>query len=144
VCLVLDMLLPLSKLRNHTHFCADLGEQVTCSLCLQRSQVDKITASPLTGQTTNWGTEVNDVVSNPIFKYYDTSGNQIAGLPVDISTTAGANTIATVKTIQINLRVNNPIVVDLQTGQPIEGTFEGEVSLNNCSMASNGQAMSCR
>jgi hypothetical protein len=28
VCLVLDMLLPLSKLQNHTQFCADLGEQV--------------------------------------------------------------------------------------------------------------------
>jgi hypothetical protein len=29
VCLVLDMLLPLSKLQNHTQFCADLGEQVS-------------------------------------------------------------------------------------------------------------------
>jgi len=116
----------------------------TCTLCLQRSQVDKITASPLTGQNSpNWGTEVNDMVSNPIFKYYDTTGTQITSLPVDISTTAGANTIATVKTIQINLRVNDPTVIDLQTGKPIEGVFEGEVSLNNCSMASNGQAMSC-
>jgi hypothetical protein len=25
----LDMLLPLFKVRNHTQFCADLGEQVT-------------------------------------------------------------------------------------------------------------------
>jgi hypothetical protein len=31
VCLVLDMFLPLSKLRNHTQFCADLGEQVTAT-----------------------------------------------------------------------------------------------------------------
>ena len=116
----------------------------TCTLCLQRSQVDKVTGSPLTGQSPpNWGTEVNDMVSNPIFKYYDTTGAQITSLPVDISTTAGANTIATVKTIQINLRVNDPNVIDLQTGKPIEGVFEGEVSLNNCSMASSGQAMSC-
>jgi hypothetical protein len=86
---------------------------------------------------------VNDLVSNPIFKYYDTTGTQITSLPVDISTAAGANTIATVKTIQINLRVNDPAVIDLQTGKPIEGVFEGEVSLNNCSMASSGQAMSC-
>ncbi len=114
-----------------------------CTLCLQRSQADKVTASPLTGQNTNWGTEVNDVVSNPIFKYYDTNGNQIASLPVDISTTAGANTIATVKTIQINLRVDDPAVIDRQTGAAIEGVFEGEVSVNNCSMASSGQAMSC-
>jgi type II secretory pathway pseudopilin PulG len=115
----------------------------TCTLCLQRSQVDKVTGSPLTGQSSNWGTEVNDMVSNPIFKYFDTTGTQITSLPVDISTTAGANTIATVKTIQINLRVNDPNVIDLQTGKPIEGVFEGEVSLNNCSMASSGQAMSC-
>ena len=114
-----------------------------CSLCLQRSQADKVTGSPFTGQSTNWGTEVNDLVSNPIFKYYDTTGTQITSLPVDISTTTGANTIATVKTIQINLRVNDPTVIDLQTGKAIEGVFEGEVSLNNCSMASSGQAMSC-
>lgn len=114
-----------------------------CTLCLQRSQSDKVTGSPLTGQGTNWGTEVNDVVSNPIFKYFDTTGTQITSLPVDISTTAGANTIATVKTIQINLQVNDPAVIDLQTGNPIQGVFEGEVSLNNCSMASSGQAMSC-
>jgi prepilin-type N-terminal cleavage/methylation domain-containing protein len=117
----------------------------TWTLCLQRSQVDKVTGSPLTGQSSpNWGTEVNDLVSNPIFTYFDTTGTQITGLPVDISTIAGANTIATVKTIQINLRVNDPTVIDLQTGKPIEGVFEGEVSLNNCSMASNGQAMSCK
>jgi len=115
----------------------------SCSLCLQRSQADKVTGSPFTGQSTNWGTEVNDLVSNPIFKYYDTTGTQITSLPVDISTAAGANTIATVKTIQINLRVNDPTVIDLQTGKAIEGVFEGEVSLNNCSMASSGQAMSC-
>ena len=28
VCLALDMILPLSEVRNHTQFCADLGEQV--------------------------------------------------------------------------------------------------------------------
>jgi prepilin-type N-terminal cleavage/methylation domain-containing protein len=116
----------------------------SCSLCLQRSQADKVNGSPVTAQNTNWGTEVNDVVSNPIFTYFDTTGALITGLPVDVSTTAGANTIATVKTVQINLRVNDPTVIDLQTGKPIEGVFEGGVSLNNCSMASNGQAMSCK
>jgi prepilin-type N-terminal cleavage/methylation domain-containing protein len=116
----------------------------SCTLCLQRSQADKVNGSPVTAQNTNWGTEVNDVVSNPIFKYFDTTGALITGLPIDVSTTAGANTIATVKTVQINLRVNDPTVIDLQTGKPVEGVFEGEVSLNNCSMASNGQAMSCQ
>ena len=115
----------------------------SCSQCLQRSQVAKVNGSPLTGQTPNWGTEVNDVVSSPIFRYFDTTGTEITSLPVDISTTAGANTLATVKTIQINLRVNDPAVTDLQTGNPVQGVFQGEVSLNNCSMASSGQAMSC-
>lgn len=118
-----------------------------CTECLQRSQTTKVNGSPLLSpvgvQTANWGTEVNDVVTNPIFKYFDTTGAQITSLPVDISTTAGANTIATVKTVQINLRVNDPTITDLQTGNPVQGVFEGEVSLNNCSMASTGQTMSC-
>jgi len=115
----------------------------TCALCLQRSQVDKANGNPW-GQGTNWGTEVNDVQSNPIFRYYDVNGTLIGGLPVDISTAAGAQTIANVKTIQISLRIQNPAVVDEKTRQPIESVFEGLVSLNNCSMAVNGQPMSCQ
>jgi prepilin-type N-terminal cleavage/methylation domain-containing protein len=107
-----------------------------CALCLQRSQVDKVTANPLTGQTPNWGTEVNDVVStNPIFSYFKADGTAVAGLPVDISTQAGAQTIASIKTIQISLVIRNNAVKDLKTGLAIETPFEGEVSLNNCSMA---------
>ena len=116
-----------------------------CNLCLQRSQVDKVNGNPW-GQATNWGTEVNDVLSNPIFKYYDVNGVQIppAALPIDISTVAGAQTIATVKTIQISLRIQNPAKIDMQNGLPIESVFEGEVSLNNCSIAVNGLPMSCQ
>ena len=115
----------------------------TCPLCLQRSQVDKVNGNPW-GQGTNWGTEVNDVQSNPIFRYYDTNGNLIGGLPVDISTVAGAQTIANVKTIMLSLRIQNPTIIDPKTRQPIESVFEGEVSLNNCSMAVNAQPMSCQ
>jgi prepilin-type N-terminal cleavage/methylation domain-containing protein len=116
----------------------------TCQYCLFRSQVDKATKSP-TKQDTNWGTEVNDVdLTKAIFRYYQYDGTEITSLPVDISTAAGAQTIANVKTIQINLTIRNPNVVDQQTGQPIETTFEGEISLNNCSMASTGQPMSCQ
>lgn len=115
----------------------------TCTLCLQRSQVDKATGSPLT-QSQNWGTEVNDVVnSSAIFTYYKADGTKVTGLPLDISTSAGAQTIASVKTIQISLTVRNNSVVDPKTRQPIETSFEGEVSLNNCNMAASGQAMSC-
>lgn len=116
-----------------------------CALCLQRSQVDKVNGNPW-GQGTNWGTEVNDVLSNPTFRYYDVNGVQIppASLPIDISTVANANTIATVKTIVLSLRIQNPQKTDMQNGLPIESVFEGEVSLNNCTVAVNGQPMSCQ
>jgi prepilin-type N-terminal cleavage/methylation domain-containing protein len=116
----------------------------TCALCLQRSQVDKVTADPLTGQTQNWGTEANDVISNPIFSYFKADGTQVTALPVDISTVAGAQTIASIKTIQISLLIRNNTVLDPKSRQPIETTFQGEVSLNNCSMAASGAPMSCR
>ena len=114
-----------------------------CAQCLERSQVNKISADPLTGQAADWGTEVNDVVTTVIFKYYLTDGTQVTALPVDYTTSAGAQTLANVKTIQINLTIRNPNVIDQKTRQPIESTFEGEVSLNNCSMAAFSQGMSC-
>ncbi len=114
-----------------------------CSLCLQRSQVAKVVGNPLTGQTQNWGTETNDVISNPIFSYFQANGTQITSLPVDISTSSGAQTIASIKTIKISLQIRNNGVIDPKTGQPIETVLEGEVSLNNCSMAASGQPMSC-
>ena len=116
----------------------------SCNLCLQRSQVDKASASPLTGQGTNWGTEVNDVLSNPIFSYFKADGTQITALPVDLSTSGGPAILASIKTIQVSLLIRNPSVLDPKTKQPIETTFQGEVSLNNCSMAASGAPMSCQ
>jgi len=116
----------------------------SCTLCLQRSQVDKASASPLTGQTTNWGTEVNDVISNPIFSYFEADGTQVTALPVDLSTAGGPQTLASIKTIQVSLLIRNNTVLDPKTRQPIETTFQGEVSLNNCSMAASGAPMSCQ
>ncbi len=124
----------------------------TCPKCLQRSQVDKANGLP-TAQLTDWGTEINDITNTtafPIFKYYAYDGTQITtttspySLPADTSTTAGQQTLANVKTIQINLTIRNPQIIDQKTGLPIETSFEGEVSLNNCSMASLGQQMSCQ
>jgi len=119
----------------------------TCTLCLQRSQVDKANNTSPTAQGKDWGTEINDITNTtafPIFRYYRYDGTQITSLPQDISTTTGANIIANVKTIQINLTIRNPTIIDQKTGLPIETSFEGEVSLNNCSMASLGQQMSCQ
>jgi prepilin-type N-terminal cleavage/methylation domain-containing protein len=112
----------------------------TCTLCLQRSQVTKVVGNPLTGQPPNWGTEVNDVASSPIFTFYDKNANQLA-VPADIN--SNPNVIASVKVIKISLLIRNPNVKDLQSKLPIETAFEGEVSLNNCSMAATGQGMSC-
>ena len=118
----------------------------TCALCLQRSQVDKVSADPLNGQTPIWGTSVNDVINSPVFSYYKADGMPIptSSLPVDISSAGGAQTIASIKTIQISLIVRNNNVVDPKTRQPIETTFQGQVSLNNCSMAASGAPMSCQ
>lgn len=113
----------------------------TCPLCLQRSAIPKITASPLTGQNAaTWGTEVNDLTTTTIFTYFDTNGIQVAALPADIVNNPAI--IASVKTIHISLTVQNNAVVDPKTHQPIQTSFEGEASLNNCSMAAGG-GMTC-
>src|SRR5467141_1271873 len=88
-----------------------INGSTSCALCLQRSQVDKISADPLLGQTQNWGTEVNDVLSSPIFTYFRADGTQIA-IPAppatrDISTLGGAQTLASIKTIKISLTIRN-------------------------------------
>src|SRR5438045_9251081 len=93
----------------------------SCTLCLQLSHVDKVTADPLTGQSSpNWGTEVNDVLSNPIFSYFKSDGTQVTTLPQDISTAGGAQIIASIKTIQVSLLIRNHAVLDPKTNTPIE------------------------
>jgi prepilin-type N-terminal cleavage/methylation domain-containing protein len=117
----------------------------SCQYCLQRSQIDKITGSSVSGQNSpNWGTEINDVISPTIFRYFQYDGTELTTLPQDISTAGGAQIIANVKTIQINLTIRNPNIIDQKTGLPIETSFEGEISLNNCSMATTAQPMSCQ
>ena len=116
-----------------------------CTLCMQRSQVDKASGSSLS-QGSNWGTEVNDVVidvTKPIFRFFKYDGTEITTAQ-DISTSGGAQNLASIKTIQINLTIRNSKVMDAKTGQPIETNFEGEVSVNNCSMAADSQNMSCQ
>lgn len=118
-----------------------------CAQCLQRSQVPKQNGNPLNGQAAPiWGTEVNDVISNPIFTYYD--GTNVNPIPIPaggLDIVNNGNTLATVKTIHIALTIQNPNVIDPRTKEPIQTTFEGEVSLNNCSMAAVGvPPMSCQ
>jgi prepilin-type N-terminal cleavage/methylation domain-containing protein len=114
-----------------------------CQYCLQRSSVDKVDGTAPWLQAASWGTEVNDVITTPIFTYYDTTGTAIATLPADMNSNAAI--LASVKTIHINLKIQNSAVIDPKTKQPIETSFEGEVSLNNCSMAMTGYSgISCQ
>jgi prepilin-type N-terminal cleavage/methylation domain-containing protein len=113
----------------------------TCAVCLQRSQTNKVTGSPLDGQVQNWGTEVNDIVTTTVFTYFKSDGSQVTALPVDIN--SAPQTIASIKTVRISVRLTNNSTKDPKTGQPIEMTFQGEVTLNNCSLAAAGQPMSC-
>ncbi|MGH9514242.1 MAG: type II secretion system protein [Terriglobales bacterium] len=112
----------------------------TCPQCLQRSSVDKVDGTAPLSQGVSWGTEVNDVIRTPIFTYFDTAGAAVA-TPMDISNT----NLAKVKTIHINLQIQNNANIDPKTGQPIQTSFEGEVSINNCSMAAQGfTGISCQ
>lgn len=113
-----------------------------CALCFQRSAVPKQAGDPL-GATPvlgpDWGTEVNDLVTPTIFTYFDASGNQLMTVPAGIVT--NPTVLAKVKTIHISLTIQNPQVLDPKTSQPIQTSFEGEVSLNNCSMAATSAAV---
>jgi prepilin-type N-terminal cleavage/methylation domain-containing protein len=124
-----------------------INGSTTCTLCLQRSAVPKVSGDPESGQGTPgpiWGTEVNDVITSPIFAYYDTTGAAItaAQLPMDIDNNPAL--LATIKTIHIALTIQDGAVIDPKTKQPIQTSFEGEVSINNCSMAVTGVGISCQ
>jgi len=103
---------------------------------MQRSSVDKVSGTAPLSQTPSWGTEVNDVITSPIFTYFDTSGAAFTGLPIDIN--SDPTHLAKIKTIHISLTIQNNSNIDPKTKQAIQTSFEGEVSLNNCSMAITG------
>jgi prepilin-type N-terminal cleavage/methylation domain-containing protein len=118
----------------------------TCALCFQRSAVPKQVGNPLSTPpqlAPDWGTEVNDLTTPTIFTYFDANGKQITAVPADIN--SNGSILAQVKTIHISLTIQNNKVMDPKTGQPIQTSFEGEVSLNNCSMAASAvPPMSCQ
>ena len=101
--------------------------------CLKRSQVVKISGSPLTGQgSSSFQTEVQNVQNGTsIFRAYKADGTQVT-LPVDIST--NPSTIASIKTIRIQLNVQSK-QFDLKTRQFPQVTLSNTVTLNNCSQA---------
>ena len=108
--------------------------------CLKRSQKQKQTGNPLTGQLApEYQTEVQNVKNMGIFTAY-ASGTAV-GLPVTFTANSGA-TIATVDTVQAMLTVESPYI-DPQTRQKPISTLVTTVKLDNCSMAAAGEKMSC-
>jgi len=108
--------------------------------CLQRSQVLKSVGG------TNFSTAVQNIqnagtVADPIFVAYLSDGTVVNS--ADTTTAGGLLSLAGIKTIKITLRVRAN-TVDLQTAQAPETSLNAVVNLGNCSLAANGQYMSCQ
>jgi prepilin-type N-terminal cleavage/methylation domain-containing protein len=107
--------------------------------CLQRSQGVK----PATGTLSN---ELQNVQSagtsaDPIFVGYDASGTAIAA--ADLTTAANRNLLASLKTVQWQIKIKSP-TLDTQTGLAPETTLHGQAVITNCSLAATLQANSCQ
>jgi prepilin-type N-terminal cleavage/methylation domain-containing protein len=110
-----------------------------CATCLERAQVPKSPVDPLAQAPAvdKYTTEIQNVqnansASNPIFRAFDSSGNQIT-LPIDIGSAPAA--VAQVRVIQISLDISNPTKRDPKTNQPLEANIISRVQVVNCSMA---------
>lgn len=111
--------------------------------CLTRSQTAKQQADPVTGQTEQRQTEVQNVLngstSDPIFTAYYSDGTAVP-LPIDMTNSSLAN----VNSVAITLKVQSPYP-DPKTGQRPTMTLLSTVRLNNCSVAypATGNSMGC-
>jgi prepilin-type N-terminal cleavage/methylation domain-containing protein len=109
--------------------------------CLKRSQLNKVTGDPLTGQSTEvYQVEVQGVQNTNIFSARSDGTN--VTLPITFATNGGV-TIATIDTVQAVLTLQSP-VVDPQTRQRPVTTLVSTVKMNNCSQAATGKSMSCQ
>jgi prepilin-type N-terminal cleavage/methylation domain-containing protein len=107
--------------------------------CLQRSQVLKSSGG------TVFSNEMQNVQSagttaDPIFVGYTVTGTAVTS--ADLTTLANQQALATIKTVQIRIKVKAG-VVDPQTGLAAETTLGGQVTIGNCSLAATGQTNSC-
>ena len=108
--------------------------------CLQRSQVLKSVGG------TNFSTAVQGVqnaatTADPIFVAYESNGTLVNS--ADLSSSANQQLLANLKTVQVTLKLKSPIL-DSKTKQFPETSLASTVTLVNCSLAANGQAMSCQ
>ena len=125
--------------------------------CLKRSQVTKVAGLGPLGQGSSFQTEVQNV-QNPtsIFSAYKADGTQVTIPSGGITISTDPATIASIKTIRVQLNVQSK-QFDLATRQFPQVTLMNTVSLNNCSLAPScvtnsgvlvcgpggGQQMSC-
>jgi len=63
-------------------------------------------------------------------------------ISADMTTVAGRQALATIKTVQIRLKTKSA-VVDPKTQLAPETTLSGQVTIVNCSLAATGQTNSC-
>jgi prepilin-type N-terminal cleavage/methylation domain-containing protein len=111
--------------------------------CLRRSQLEKIDADPVDGQTAeDYQVQVTGVQNEDIFSVFarGTTGTPIMPLPINFNDNAAD--IASADTIKAVLSLRSPNV-DLKTKQRPQTTLVLTVKLNNCSQAAINYAMSC-
>jgi len=108
--------------------------------CLQRAEINKFNGTSPTGQvallTPSYYAALENVLAptanTPVFSYFDISGNQVnaGGGAIDISTAAGAATIATIRSVRvfINVQASTP---DLQLARRTASSLTQEVRFNN-------------
>jgi len=107
--------------------------------CIQRSQVLKPGGAVFSVQVQN----IQNAGTNadPVFVGYKSDGTLVNS--ADTTTTAGLQTLASLRTIKITLKVK-AVNVDPQTGLAPEVSLNASVTLVNCSMLATGQTMSCQ
>jgi prepilin-type N-terminal cleavage/methylation domain-containing protein len=107
--------------------------------CLQRGAVSKVSGS------TVFSNEVQNVQSagttaDPIFVGYTAAGTAVTS--ADLTTLAGRQALATIKTIMIRVKTKANLA-DSQSGLASETTLSGQSVVVNCSLTATGQTNSC-
>jgi len=123
------------------HYWLDTSTTNNCP-CLRRSQLPKVAADPLAGQSTPvYTTEVQNVQNTNIFSAFTKGATGVAvTLPIDF--TNNSTTIAGIDTVLAVLTVQSTFFDPQTKVHPIT-TLTITVKLNNCSQAANGEPMSC-
>ena len=117
------------------HYWLDQSTTNYCP-CLKRSQLPKVTADPLTGQTTpSYQVEVQGVTNTDIFSA------KFNGAPVTLPVDFASSTIGDIDTVQANVSLQ-ALLIDPKTRRKATTSHVITVRLNNCSL-STGSSQSC-